>query len=143
MMAFDKKAYMREWTKRPENAAHRRIVRKMYTSRPEIKADLARRKREDNATPDGKKKQKNRSLRRNYGLTIEEYNDRLKSQEHRCAICGINASALSVALHVDHCHETGIVRGLLCGRCNLGLGQFEDSQSRLELAIKYLEKHHG
>jgi hypothetical protein len=43
-------------------------------------------------------------------------------------------------LHVDHDHKTGLIRGLLCTQCNPGIGYFQDSIERLQLAIKYLEK---
>jgi hypothetical protein len=53
-----------------------------------------------------------------------------------CAIC--RQPSVGQRLSIDHCHETGIVRGLLCSPCNLGLGSFRDSVERLESAIRYL-----
>lgn len=59
-------------------------------------------------------------------------------QGNRCAICGIHFDMLNKEPAVDHCHETDIVRGLLCNSCNWGLGHFKDDVVRLESAIAYL-----
>jgi predicted nucleic acid-binding Zn ribbon protein len=77
-----------------------------------------------------------------YGITAEQYEGMLKAQDYRCAICrsdewrGKNNSP-----HVDHCHTSGEVRGILCGNCNHGLGKFEDDPVRLRAAAAYLEKY--
>lgn len=76
-----------------------------------------------------------------YGLTLEDYDRMLKEQEYKCCVCGIEEKyATKQRFHVDHDHETGKVRGLLCGHCNKGLGLFRDSSSFLKNAAKYLEK---
>ena len=80
-------------------------------------------------------------LKKTYGLTIEEYENMFIEQEGRCAICGSEDSfSSSPHFHVDHCHTTGNVRGLLCGPCNQGLGQFKDNLGSLYSAINYLEQ---
>jgi hypothetical protein len=67
-------------------------------------------------------------------------------QQGRCAICAtdLNLSSTDVCrdktVAVDHCHETGKVRGILCGMCNTGLGSFKDSEKRLASAIQYLRR---
>ncbi len=67
------------------------------------------------------------------------YESLLESQDGRCAICGrTEADSRGHRLHVDHCHATGRVRGLLCGDCNLGLGKFGDSPDLLAKAAVYL-----
>ena len=76
-----------------------------------------------------------------YGLSTDEYNAMWNYQNGRCAICNKTAhetNSKGNRLHVDHCHDTGKVRGLLCSPCNKGLGQFSDDISRLAGAIKYL-----
>lgn len=78
-------------------------------------------------------------LRTAFGIGISEYNSLLKSQDHRCAICGIHESKLTRRLAVDHCHVEGHVRGLLCGLCNTGLGAFKDSTELLKFAINYIQ----
>lgn len=60
-------------------------------------------------------------------------------QGHRCAICGINELGDTRQFAVDHDHSTGLVRGLLCANCNLGLGHFKDSTDILRAALSYLE----
>lgn len=78
-------------------------------------------------------------LLRQYGLTIEEYDELLVAQGYVCAICGgLNPDNRRLA--VDHCHKTGQVRGLLCDLCNRGLGLFLDEVTRLRQAAKYLEE---
>lgn len=76
-----------------------------------------------------------------YGLTPERYEELLEEQSYACAICRDDTwPGKGNAPHVDHCHDTGAVRGLLCGRCNVGLGQFKDDSSRLRAAADYLEQ---
>lgn len=74
-----------------------------------------------------------------YRIAPGEYAAMLKAQEFACYICGRPHGEDRIQrLHVDHCHETGRVRGLLCRRCNFGLGWFEDDPIRLRRAIEYL-----
>lgn len=74
---------------------------------------------------------------RKYRMSIKDYNRLLAKQGGRCAICGV---MVADTLHVDHCHETGRVRGLLCRNCNFGLGMFEDQYDRLIKAAKYISQ---
>jgi hypothetical protein len=74
-------------------------------------------------------------LRRNYGLTRTELEALLEVQGGLCAICGRN-----VAVHVDHDHATGRVRGVLCFTCNVALGQLNDDPQLFRRAIDYLER---
>jgi hypothetical protein len=83
-------------------------------------------------------------LRRNYDFTLADYDALWTAQAGRCAICGRSSGNESgYRLAVDHCHQTGIVRGLLCNRCNSALGYFGDSAKRLRKAAKYLENWRG
>jgi hypothetical protein len=77
-------------------------------------------------------------LRNKYGLTLEQFEDIKKQQNGKCAIC---ADILDNAgkTHVDHCHKTEKVRGILCVQCNHGLGKFKDSIEILKSAQKYLK----
>lgn len=84
-------------------------------------------------------------LKSKYGVTPEQFDEMLKAQNFKCAICGTDKNerhrfGRKIPFHVDHCHETGIVRGLLCGHCNRGLGDFRDSVSALEKAATYLKR---
>ena len=80
------------------------------------------------------------SLKKTYGLTIEQYNDMFENQEGCCDICGKHQSEESRALSVDHCHDTGAIRGLLCNNCNSGIGKFSDNIEVLEKALNYLRR---
>lgn len=95
-----------------------------------------------NASPKTRERQFDENLRRTYGLTTDGYNALLKAQGGVCAICGATESAgVSKSLHVDHCHGSKAIRGLLCTNCNRGLGLFKDDPARLRAAAEYLERH--
>lgn len=85
------------------------------------------------AIRDAKKTERNygKSKRQSHGLSIIEAQEFRKGKS--CAICGATES-----LCVDHCHSTMIIRGVLCSRCNSGLGMFRDDPELLLTAIKYL-----
>ena len=74
-------------------------------------------------------------LLRTYGLTPEAYNQLLESQDDRCAIC---QGAPTQKMHVDHDHETGEVRGILCLHCNVALGNLKESVELIDRARAYL-----
>lgn len=84
-------------------------------------------------------------LRKDYNLSIKQYNEMLRNQNNVCAICLQNESYVNIKtkniqdLSVDHDHGTGKIRGLLCRRCNLGLGYFKDNLDMLSAAIMYLK----
>jgi hypothetical protein len=79
-------------------------------------------------------------LKREYNITLEDYNLMFKQQNGCCAICNKHQSELSKTLSVDHCHITGEVRGLLCNGCNRGMGMLGDNIQILKNAVKYLSK---
>lgn len=76
-------------------------------------------------------------LRRTCGITLALYNEMLEKQGGRCAICGCDPTKNGQRLAVDHCHEQGHIRGLLCTRCNLGIGYFDDDPQRSAAAAEY------
>lgn len=76
------------------------------------------------------------NFRRKYGITKAQRDALVAAQDGRCALC----DEASENLVVDHCHETGVIRGMLCVRCNLGLGRFGDNVAGLKRAIAYLER---
>jgi hypothetical protein len=81
------------------------------------------------------------NLKYNYGITYEQYLEINDAQGNSCAICG-TAEPLTPTgrLHIDHDHETGEVRGLLCMGCNTGIGHLKDNIEVLKSAITYLER---
>jgi len=81
-----------------------------------------------------------RSKLKKYGLTEESYNALVSKQNNCCAICGTNPMAIGEELSIDHCHETGKVRGLLCRPCNLGIGNLKDSLELVLKAANYLRR---
>lgn len=84
-------------------------------------------------------------LKRKYGMTIEQFDEMLESQGGACAICGQEETHVSLGrvmpLSVDHDHDTGAIRELLCSRCNKMLGMAGDRCELLFAAIGYLRKH--
>lgn len=76
--------------------------------------------------------------KRKYGLTPEMKQQLLWQQHDACAICGYEFGQKLGDYHIDHCHQTGVVRGILCGRCNRGLGYFRDTPDFLRQAATYL-----
>lgn len=86
----------------------------------------------------------NNYLKRTYSIGYDRYLEMLKEQENKCKICGGEGFVMKEAHHlklvVDHEHETGKVRGLLCHNCNRGLGLFKDNKDCLDAAIKYLSR---
>jgi hypothetical protein len=87
-----------------------------------------------------KEKCRQSALKHNYGLTIEEYNNLLAQQNGKCAICG-SQKPYGNGNHfaIDHNHQTGVVRALLCQKCNHSLGLVKESSKYLNKAAEYLE----
>ena len=88
----------------------------------------------------------NQSRFKRYGVTKQAYTDMYIAQGGKCAICGTAdpgsraAKDGSKSFCVDHCHTTGKVRGLLCFKCNTGIGNFKDNPKYLQAAIDYLRE---
>ena len=76
-----------------------------------------------------------------YGMNIDIYESMLKDQNGGCAICNATELDNRRRLCVDHNHDTGQIRALLCDNCNTGLGRFKDDISMLRTALEYLEKY--
>ncbi len=96
-------------------------------------------------TDKGKKAKRNGVLRRNFGLTGQQYENMYEKQSGLCAICNkeeiqVRRGSLS-RLSVDHDHETKQIRELLCSRCNMGIGSFGENIEIMLKAIEYLKKH--
>lgn len=84
-----------------------------------------------------RRRERDRFLRHHYGITLEQYEQMIKVQDNKCAICGCEFEERP---HMDHCHATGKLRKLLCGTCNKGLGLFRDDPALLRKAAEYLEQ---
>lgn len=86
---------------------------------------------------DGLTKKQRRNLRAKYSMSPEDFGRLMAEQAGACAIC----RGQDKKLCVDHCHRTGKVRALLCPRCNMGIGLFDDSSKQMTAAAEYLAKH--
>lgn len=84
---------------------------------------------------------RNSQLKRDYNITLEQYDLMLEKQNYSCLICNSHVDTQKKELSVDHCHKTGTIRGLLCKSCNTGLGNFKDDVNIMKKAIEYLERH--
>lgn len=118
-----------------------------YRNKPGVKEYYAEKQRARRlADPEkyrlmGRKYERRRKLKR-YGLTEQAYRDLLQKQNNLCAICFSSRSSKR-DWHVDHNHETGEIRGVLCHHCNLMLGNAKDRTPTLLSAIFYLRKNNG
>jgi len=92
-------------------------------------------------------KHRKHNLKNKFGLTLDCFKKLSEIQNNSCSICKKEETAFNHitknirALSVDHCHKSGKVRGLLCSKCNFGVGYFNDSIENLQEAIKYLRHH--
>lgn len=109
--------------------------RREYSGRAESKA-LAKANREKN-----KPRIKENALKRKFGMSEFDYQAILSKQRGHCALCLATEESQGKRLAVDHCHETGDNRGLLCQQCNTGLERVETVPAWAVLAVAYLEKH--
>ena len=135
-------AYAAEW--RAKNAERLRAKsRAGYAANPERRREDSKRYRErhrERLAPSWSARRRAVTLAQ-YGLTPAEYDARLAQQGGGCAICETkNPNHFSGRFQVDHDHQTGAVRGLLCSGCNGGLGLFKDDAERLKAAIDYLQR---
>ena len=89
---------------------------------------------------ENRRRARDSQLKVKFGVTLEWYDRLLVTQGGRCAICGTDVPGGRGGFHVDHCHETGVIRRLLCHMCNVGLGHFKDDPELLASAFNYLQE---
>ena len=131
-----RKAYFAKY-----RADNRERLREEGRTREYTELDKIKRKKFYNDNPERDKYRTRRAyLKRMFGITLEDYEFMVKSQDDCCSICGKHRTKNGRRLAVDHCHITGKVRGLLCSHCNKALGTFKDSINILNKAIEYLQK---
>lgn len=98
----------------------------------------------ENRDPETRLKQTRNSrckyIRRKFGITLEEYENMVLDRKGCCDICQSQSKGRG-NLHIDHCHQTGKLRGLLCMNCNVVLGLVYDKSEILNSAINYINKH--
>ncbi len=117
----------------------RRIASRVQTWRVDNDEYYRERKREYQQTDSYKRSFRRSHLKAKYGLTLEQYDDMLDRQGGGCAIC--DEPPGDTALHVDHCHDTGRIRGLLCFRCNSALGNLRHDPEVIGRALEYVAVH--
>lgn len=88
-----------------------------------------------------KDKAVNRGLYNRYGITLEEYDNMLSEQNGNCYICEKSHKLFTKRLAVDHCHNTGKIRKLLCIGCNTSLGLLKEDLDRVKKLMKYIEEN--
>lgn len=115
---------------------HNTMQREKYKNNPEekLKRQIRQRKRQS-VNPLAKK---DAELKRLYNISIDDYLAMFKDQNMVCKVCKSECKTKN-SLSVDHDHNTGKVRGLLCNRCNRAIGMFEDNPDLLIKAAKYLQ----
>ena len=145
-----------EYAQRPEVKARRAALHQEAMSDPVRRAAIqeaakaryhrdgekrrARSRELDAANPD---RVRNKSLRRMYGLTLQQVEQMRIDQNGECSICCsvlLTNKGAGQRYHVDHCHESGKVRALLCSLCNQGLGGFRDNPEWMRRAALYIER---
>jgi Recombination endonuclease VII len=94
-------------------------------------------------SPTTARNRKAEKLQLRYGLTYEQWENMRQAENYSCMICGITEDEIGKKLDVDHCHESGKVRGILCNPCNSLLGHARDRIEILEASIQYLKENGG
>ena len=124
------------------NACYRERDRVRKANDPEYRVRKQESSKKAKAcNPEKYRKLGRKGLLKRYNLTVQEYEQMYQAQNGLCAVCG-NPQVTGKQLSVDHDHVTGLVRGLLCVRCNYGIGYFQENISFLENAIAYLHAFH-
>lgn len=120
--------------------AQRATDREYYHKTKERRSEL-RKKRYSDKQEHIKSVNRNSLLKFRFGISHDIYEEMLKSQNFKCAICETDQKDLDKRLAVDHCHTTGTVRGLLCGSCNRALGLLKDDYKIVNKAKEYLKSN--
>lgn len=131
------KAYNNQWSE-ANKERKRELVRNCKRRSRQYHAPLKTYPSRQEHTPEQRERWLFNHRTKSYGITVAQYKQMLEEQKGLCAICG-EPDPDGKRLSIDHDHDTGTVRGLLCNKCNLGLGYFRDSAKRLARAAIYLE----
>ena len=131
------KARSRQWYI-ANKTRHRQNAKRWAEANKEKAAEYTRRYRLENADK-AREDSRRARLKRLYDMTPEEYETMLRSQNDACAICRKPPNGKPLA--VDHNHSTGVVRALLCDRCNHALGHLDEDPERARALATYLEAH--
>ena len=133
---YNKKYYAENADKRAENADKKREYDKKYRAENVDKVRESSKK----YYAENIDKFRARSLQNRYGIGHEEYLELFEKQDGKCKICETTSNRKLKHFAVDHCHDTGDVRGLLCSNCNTAIGLLKDNPDLLRTAAKYIEE---
>jgi len=128
---FNKKEYSKKYYQEHKKRS-RELKRQWNINNPE------RYKASYTETPEKKEYRRRRLIKKRYGLSYKDWEGLWYSQDGRCAICD-KFFIETKDICVDHDHKTGKVRSLLCKRCNIGIGLFEDNRKLLKSTVEYLK----
>jgi len=136
----ERRKYGREWMAAWKKNNPKKYRAKVVATQPK-RNEAARKYR---ATEKGKRKSSNTYLRANYNISIEDYEKMFAEQRGLCFVCKqperrIAKSGQLMALDVDHNHQTGEVRKLLCHACNVSIGFLDESSDRMRALADYIE----
>lgn len=134
------KAYNKEYFSRPEVIARAKVRNAKYRLRRKLYKKTKKGRENENKyrRNNYKKFGYTKHIKQRYSLSEQDYRKLISTQNGLCAICEKSENS---KLHVDHCHKTNKVRGLLCGKCNRALGLMKDNIEFLGKAIEYLQKN--
>lgn len=144
---------VRKWLENPENKKRKNeLGRKYHHENKEERNEYRRQWRLKNPEytkqwhkqnyENNKDQMRDKAIQKKYGVTQEWYEETFLAQGGKCAICQAEkAGGRGKRFHIDHCHKTGAVRGLLCFKCNAILGHAQDNISVLDAAKEYLLAH--
>ena len=134
------KAQRSRWAKQNQPRRNEQQRRRYWTNPETREKSVAAAKKYVKENPEWAKQNHRRQHLRKYELTPEQWQEMFSQQGERCATCKSPETAKGKNFHVDHCHKTKKVRGILCHHCNLMLGNAKDDITRLEAAIVYLKE---
>jgi hypothetical protein len=123
----------------PENKKHKRLYNQEYAADPKNQKRNRLYSRERQQDPEAKERRRRLHRARTYNLSHDEYEALFQQQNGSCAVCQEHLTTAHRGTHVDHCHKSKFVRGLLCPQCNRELGVLESD--RYPALIAYLENH--
>jgi hypothetical protein len=149
---LDEAMFYKRNSGRPHSACkscERKMARDWYQRNPNYSRQRAKDWREQNLERVQEYRKKNREhnylteIKKKYGLSRENFESMYERQDGKCAICESEFvwGGGKFAPHVDHCHGTGVVRGILCRSCNSAIGYFQESRKLIKKAEEYLLCH--
>lgn len=128
----------KEWHEK--NAESQAAYRKKWKEENRDRINAVTRERRARHVEKYRAKEREKSTLYTYGITLQQKSEMLEKQGG-CAACGGNNPGSVKGWHIDHCHKTGRIRGILCHPCNAALGNARDSVERLKQLMQYLRKH--